>query len=312
MKVVFLTTLTTILSLTFCFSQDVIIKKSGDEIKAKITEVGLDIVRYKKFDHIEGPIYTIAKYEILIIRYENGTKDIFNEKIKPESISSSSSSNPELFNRNKKAKAGLIIKAGLNLSNILLKVNSETYFGDLGYRMNPGFHIGATTEFPLTEMFSFETGLLLSTKGFKREEMNDNEQLEKLNLLYLDIPLTIKASFDLGGTKLCGIFGPYLGVGLSGRYEHRYDITGMAIGMRKTAVEWGYDLERLDYGLTMGAGVEVNSIQISLTYSLGLANLTYRKTGSIMSNGTIINLSQSREYNNRVLGISVGYRFRGK
>ena len=299
MKVVFLTTLTTILSLTFCFSQDVIIKKSGDEIKAKITEVGLDIVRYKKFDHIEGPIYTIAKYEILIIRYENGTKDIFNEKIKPESISSSSSSNPELFNRNKKAKAGLIIKAGLNLSNI------NYYFENLGYRMNPGFHIGATAEFPLTEMFSFETGLLLSTKGFKREEMDDNEQLEELNLLYLEIPLTTKASFDLGGTKLCGIFGPYLGIGLSGRYEHRYDYTGMQFSeMRKKDVAWGYNLQRLDYGLTMGAGVEVNSIQISLTYSLGLANLTYRQWLST--------LNESREYNNRVLGISVGYRFRGK
>lgn len=48
----------------------------------------------------------------------------------------------------------------------------------------------------------------------------------------------------------------------------------------------------------MGVGVEINSIQIGITYGLGLANIsTYVEYDS--------------KINNRVLGISVGYFFGG-
>ena len=198
------------------------------------------------------------------------------------------------------------IKAGLNLSNMLIKDDIETLSDD--FKMNPGFHIGATAEFPLTEMFSFETGLLLSTKGFKTSEGETFEGVtymykSKANLLYIDIPLTAKASFDLGGAKIYGVFGPYLGIGLSGKTKYEGNFNGETISVEEY-IDWGSDeeysdLKRMDFGLTVGAGVELNSIQIGLIYSLGLANISaYTYGGS--------------EVKNRVLGISVGYRFRGK
>ena len=198
------------------------------------------------------------------------------------------------------------IKAGLNLSNMLIKDDDDTYSDD--FKMKPGFHIGATAEFQLTEMFSFETGLLLSTKGFKMSEeetyMGETYKYEsKLNLLYLDIPLTAKASFDLGGAKIYGAFGPYLGIGLSGKSKHEETYDGETESEEED-IEWGSDedesnLKRLDFGLTMGAGVEINSIQIGLSYALGLANISpYTDGGS--------------KINNRVLGLSVGYKFGGK
>ncbi len=61
------------------FSQDVITKKNGADIKAKISEVNEAEVKYKKFDNLNGPYFTIKKSEILMIRYENGTKDIFSD-----------------------------------------------------------------------------------------------------------------------------------------------------------------------------------------------------------------------------------------
>ena len=60
------------------FSQDIIIKRNGDEIKAKVLEVALTIVKYKNFDNLNGPTYEILKSEIFMIKYENGTKDIVN------------------------------------------------------------------------------------------------------------------------------------------------------------------------------------------------------------------------------------------
>jgi len=73
---------------TFCFilsailvvrAQDVIIKKNGDEIKAKVTEVDVNEVKYKKFENLSGPVYSIAKSDVFMIKYENGDKDMFGK-----------------------------------------------------------------------------------------------------------------------------------------------------------------------------------------------------------------------------------------
>jgi hypothetical protein len=68
----------TFLTTTFCFSQDVITLKTGEDISAKIVEVGLTDIKYKKFDNIDGPSFTILKSDVLMTRYKNGTKDVYN------------------------------------------------------------------------------------------------------------------------------------------------------------------------------------------------------------------------------------------
>lgn len=197
------------------------------------------------------------------------------------------------------------VKAGLNLSNILEKDDDDTYSED--YKMNPGFHVGATAEFPITEMLSFETGLLLSTKGYRmsEEETDGGETYEykgNINLLYVDIPLTAKAYFDVGGAKIYGAFGPYLGLGLSGKYKIEETYMGSTDteegDLELGSDEQNDDFKSLDFGLAIGAGVEINAIQIGLSYGLGLANISpYSGDGY--------------KVNNRVLGLSVGYRLGG-
>lgn len=196
------------------------------------------------------------------------------------------------------------VKGGLNLSNMHSKDDDETY--DDNFKMNPGFHLGATAEFPITEMFSFETGLLLSTKGTKVSDKYESNSVTyesskgKINLFYLDIPLTSKATYDLSGTKIYGVFGPYLGIGLSGKYK--YEETGSTTTTQD--VKWGQsssddDLKRFDYGLIFGTGVEIKTIQIGLSYGIGLANISS-------------NFSNGMKIKNRVLEISAGYKFGGK
>jgi hypothetical protein len=62
------------------FVSDLIIMKDGSEIKAKIIEVGITEIKYKRIDNINGPSYSCLKSDIIMIKYSNGTKDIFNEK----------------------------------------------------------------------------------------------------------------------------------------------------------------------------------------------------------------------------------------
>jgi hypothetical protein len=79
MKKIFFLTFIVFLSASSLFAQDVITKKTGEDIQAKVLEIGLTEVRYKNFDNQGGPTIVILKSDILIIRYENGTKDIFKE-----------------------------------------------------------------------------------------------------------------------------------------------------------------------------------------------------------------------------------------
>ena len=62
-------------------AQDIITKKDGTDISAKVTELTISEVKYKKYNNLSGPIYTILKSDVLTIKYENGTRDVFNNKI---------------------------------------------------------------------------------------------------------------------------------------------------------------------------------------------------------------------------------------
>lgn len=186
------------------------------------------------------------------------------------------------------------VKAGLNLSNMHSKDKNESY--DDNAKMNPGFHLGATAEFPIQDMFSFETGLMLSTKGSKMSETYGSNKYEATaSPIYLEVPLTAKAAYDMNGTKFFGIFGPYLALGIAGKIK----TTGTGISSTSEKIKWGSgdsdDLKGLDYGLKIGVGAEMNNIQFGLSYGYGLANLSIDK-------------SDGMKIQNRVLEISVGYK----
>src|SRR5260221_7014766 len=57
-------------------SQDVIVTKKGEEIKAKIMEVGLSTIKYKKSDNLNGPVFEVPKLDVFMLKYENGTKQM--------------------------------------------------------------------------------------------------------------------------------------------------------------------------------------------------------------------------------------------
>ena len=58
-------------------AQDRITTKRGEDIQAKVQEVGIYAVKYVKSSNPHGPVYTLPKEDILMILYENGEKDVF-------------------------------------------------------------------------------------------------------------------------------------------------------------------------------------------------------------------------------------------
>jgi hypothetical protein len=60
--------------------QDIIVKNDGNEIKAKVEEVSDTEIKYRKSDNLSGPVYTMKKTEIFMVKYENGSKDVFGNQ----------------------------------------------------------------------------------------------------------------------------------------------------------------------------------------------------------------------------------------
>ena len=62
---------------SFASAQDLIVKKDGSVIQAKVTKIGTTEVEYKKWSNQDGPQYSIAVADILAINYQNGEKETF-------------------------------------------------------------------------------------------------------------------------------------------------------------------------------------------------------------------------------------------
>ncbi len=66
------------LSSSIIKAQDTLTMRSGENIIVKIIEVGSTEVKYKKVTNLNGPMYSTLKSDLMLIRYENGSKDDFS------------------------------------------------------------------------------------------------------------------------------------------------------------------------------------------------------------------------------------------
>lgn len=122
-----------------------------------------------------------------------------------------------------------------------------------------------------------------------------------MELLYVEVPIQLTGTCKVGKLNFFGTFGPYLGYGIYGRFKDEFTIFGET-ETTSDDVKWGNDktedfIKRLDYGLTAGAGVDLNKFRIGLSYSYGLANISSFTDGNT-------------KVQNRVIGIAVSYRFK--
>ena len=58
---------------------DNIIYKNGEEVSVKVIEITTDVVKFKRCDNLDGPLISVKKSKLLMIRYKNGSKEIFKD-----------------------------------------------------------------------------------------------------------------------------------------------------------------------------------------------------------------------------------------
>lgn len=67
-----------LLTVTFLQAQDIITKTDRTEIKALVTEISDETIKYKLFEFKEGPVYNLKRAEVHKIVYSNGREELFS------------------------------------------------------------------------------------------------------------------------------------------------------------------------------------------------------------------------------------------
>lgn len=190
--------------------------------------------------------------------------------------------------------------AGLNLSN-MIQTSDPSLGQPIDPKIKPGFHVGIGGDYELSDLFSLDAGLLFSTMGYKIQETTTigffpTSVEGSFNTYYLTIPIMAKLKLEVADINTFFGAGPYFAFGLTGNQK----ITTTSLGITSESdqdVEWGNDentdnLKRLDFGLQVTGGVEIEDFTVSLFYALGLVDVTP------------VNGITAR---NTVFGVSVGY-----
>jgi len=167
-----------------------------------------------------------------------------------------------------------------------------------------GYHFAANIDFKINDYLSFQPGLIFQTKGSKYQfSVNPTGNLfgprasitTDITARYLDLPLNIKAHYDINtNLTVFAIAGPYVGLGLEGEVTTNVNFLGLNIPNNQ-AIDWGTDIQRFDYGLGFGGGVEYRNFILQANYDLGLANL-------------VVEGSVNNSLQNRIFRLSLGYR----
>ena len=129
-------------------AQDIIVLKDGNEVKAMVAEISSEQVKYRKFDNDTGVIYTIEKSKILMVKYQNGTKDIFTASpSREESSPKTRLDKPKLgfskimFGRNFTENG---IATSINRIESLMQTNPDAFASlQKGNANNTGYYIGS-------------------------------------------------------------------------------------------------------------------------------------------------------------------------
>ncbi|PVY42196.1 hypothetical protein [Pontibacter virosus] len=62
-------------------AQDIIVKVSGEELAARVLEITLHEVLYQHPDSLSGITRRMPKAEVFMVKFENGTKEVFEQHV---------------------------------------------------------------------------------------------------------------------------------------------------------------------------------------------------------------------------------------
>jgi len=296
------------IAITTCvFSQDYIVKNNGDKIACKVLEVATDIVKYKRINNLNGPIYFISKEEVKKIIYENNTEDSF-EDYDPKSNPSSSFEANKSFRTNIGNKKFIGFQLGGGLSWVSfqgLVLESSFILPTSSYNLGLMFENKV-----LNDLLSISFGVGVVKKGYTMDYYlqivdDDGSFVEELDVLrhesykYFSIPFKLRLfTNDIKSSRKTSAFFLTTGLQLDVLFKARYKIYDNYSGENLVDDEFNLGFyNKADIGLNLGFGTmkEFNSgknrFYWELGYVRGLSNMFMSSRTSVERKNSILNFS---------------------
>jgi len=201
------------------------------------------------------------------------------------------------------------IRAGMNLSNMKITSNDSILAPKTLSKM--GSHFEMMADFAFNNNFSIESGLGISTKGYRmsvsKTKPNSGYKYTvtgKRSMTYLEIPVRLKMQSQNSRFKYFAAFGPQINIGLTGKWHTEKELAEKTT-IEGHQVDWNnaediYSYKRLDFGLFAGVGVEINSLIVEFSYSGSLANTSATSNLGNLAKNNVFSLSVGRYLLRRV------------
>lgn len=271
--------------------EDVIYLKNGGIIRGTIIEqipnksikieiIGRNILAYN-FDEIEK----IVKEAQNANNKRSANNNNAEEKVKSEHNTS------------------LVFETGMNISKAKISLNN---INNATVKNTIGFNAAFLGDVELSKNFSIGSGVRITTNGNRLITRGTQSGLEynfetKIVTYYLNFPILFKGYANINNVRLTGLIGPYFGIGLTGVRTNSLNYTTANISPNYNSIDinkitFGIDknYKNFDFGQCLGASIEYNRIQFTVSYLIGLINATQPNSTS--------------ELYNRSLLMSLGYR----
>ncbi|MDR1673639.1 MAG: PorT family protein [Bacteroidales bacterium] len=181
-------------------------------------------------------------------------------------------------------------KGGYNINNVYgvsggIRTSSvEANQPTPEWKMKSGFQFGAVSEIPLTNAFYLQPSVVFKSQGFKDVYVNPDGKDYKWTFAFygLQVPVNIQYKVDLGIPDLIFQAGPYIGYGFRGKLKKYVNNVVKTDQKLKYGEHKSSDIlkPQWDYGLTVGAGVQVSRVQLSAGYSMSFSEMTFVKNVS--------------------------------
>ena len=131
-------------------------------------------------------------------------------------------------------------RVGMNFSNMTKDSEAKAL---------PGFNLGVGMDYGFSENWSLQSGLMISSKGWKYKEEGEKMTFRPI---YLDIPILAAYKFNISdNTKFVINAGPYLAFGLGGKAKYG------DVDYKLFKSDEG-DWKRFDLGIQYGIGLELS------------------------------------------------------
>lgn len=152
------------------------------------------------------------------------------------------------------------VRGGINFSSLYTKDASKS-------DIIPGFNVGVFSKIPVSTLFAFQPELSLSTKGATVTYNNlFVDGTADFNLTYLEMPLLCVVNV----TKRFNVqVGPYIAYLLDSKVKNKSNVNLFNFEQNLNADNYN----RIDAGIALGAGIDIDAITMGFRYNLGLTKV---------------------------------------